>query len=77
MKSPNIDFIGIDSVSNLPFLLFVLTPLCVQFQLVIGVALLFNETGNDKTIIAELIFMDRIYTINHALDVKSIAHFTG
>ena len=36
--------------------------------------MLFNETGIDKTIIAELIFLDRIYTINHALDVKIIAH---
>ena len=44
---------AIDSSSNLPFLLFVLTPICTQLRLWITVAVIFSDTGIEHKIIAD------------------------
>ena len=52
-NSPNNFIQGIDSSSNLAFLLFVLTPFCTQLRLWITVAVIFSDTGIKHTIIAD------------------------
>ena len=65
---------GIDSSSNLPFLLFVLMPFCTQlpFKVSVGVAVLFNEKNIEHTIIAD---SKQVYKISDSLSIQNIVHF--
>ena len=77
---------GIDTSSNKPFLLFVVTSnifSCYRqdedcFQIELGVAVIFNETGIDHAITAAFVIQDDgpiDYTANFSLNVQDIAYF--
>lgn len=77
---------GIDTCSNKPFLLFVLTSnifsYCMQdedcYQLELVVALIFGESSIDHAIIAAFVFPDDAvvnYTVSFFINVQDIAYF--